>query len=125
MERCVCGANLAGGGLFCPVCHRRVLEVRAEELVDELNRSLRESWTPRETLTAPPPEKVYSRVRRGPLSFGPAVKIPLTILASLFMAAVLQLGKPWKSPEALVGFSVASVLTVVFLRTLWRRERIR
>jgi hypothetical protein len=73
----------------------------------------------------PNPEPVYSRWEGGPLSFGPAGRIALTILIILGAFIGSGLFAPWGSPFAIVYWPIASAYCGFLLRAVWRKTRIR
>jgi hypothetical protein len=73
----------------------------------------------------PNPEPVYSRWEGGPLSFGPAGRIALTVLIVIGAFVGSGLFAPWGSPFAIVYWPIASAYCAFLLRFVWHKTRIR
>jgi hypothetical protein len=134
METCRCGTQLKDGTEWCPVCLRRPLD--KDGLVAELNDTFRKTtWATPERLTKPSPPSVFSRWRAGPLSFGPRVKIALTVVISAYMLYTVVPLAPWGWFRHQEGYSPARAfglfeifLTIVvgaaLLRAIWKKSRV-
>ncbi|HEX9712151.1 MAG TPA: hypothetical protein VGB52_06295 [Actinomycetota bacterium] len=135
-----CGARLAAGATWCSLCHRRSFHENEGELTQELIRTFdgrrNYRYEPPPHLVDPSPAPEYSHWREGPLSFGPAAKLAITIpLVALLVgpAAVIlvkiALGKLAAPQNAYPFFMVMSVIAVgvgaFVLRHVWRRARVR
>jgi hypothetical protein len=132
METCTCGARLPENAGWCPVCLK--VPVDRDALLDELHDTFRKTtWTPPERLTRPAPPKAFTRWRATLFTFGPRVKIPLTVAVGAVMLQSIWITQPWSLFKH-SGFETAKpflvfqlVLTTVcgglFLRALWRKAR--
>ena len=134
METCTCGARIPHDMTWCPVCLRSAVDKDA--LLAELHDTFRKTtWDAPEALVAPPPPKRFSRWEEGPLSFGPRIKIALSILVGLLQLGVLMTFQPWylfmHSPGDHPGLAFVFFVTVISvgfsvaaLRFLWRMTRV-
>jgi len=133
MKVCSCGARLVEGARWCAVCLRPPID--PDDLIEELHDTFRKTtWLPPEHLVAPPPPKRFSRWQAGPLTFGPRFKVGVTILLSLVTLDWLWSIQPWtlfrhpsSHPEGpFIIFSTLLLLAIVtvFLRAVWKRERV-
>lgn len=124
MSRCrVCGARLNDEVEWCVVCHAPVREP-VDPPAHARARGTR--WAPPEHTVAPPPAKVFSRTRGGPLSFGPLGRGLVTLLcAAAFLwfwnLPILKLAPlPLRIPFAfLPGLVLAGLV-----REVWKRARV-
>jgi hypothetical protein len=134
MSNCPCGAALSSEAEWCPVCLKRVVD--PEQLLDELHDTFRKTtFTPPEHLVASPPPKRFSRWEGGPLTFGPGLKVTLTVLVLGIVLDTLWTLKPWAwflhhdGDHPARAFAAFEILLVVaggafFLRALWKRTRV-
>jgi len=132
--RCRCGAEMHEDAEWCPVCLRKPVDENA--LVAELHDTFKKTtWAPPEELIAPSPPKRFSRWHPGPLSFGPRVKITLTVLISAYMLYTVVPLAPWgwfghqegyHPARAFGAFEIVLTLIVgaLLLRAIWKRSRI-
>ena len=122
-SRCACGAAVPAGALACGQCHAPVLAAPgpgpAPVAAAQTNGFL--PAPPRPTLRMDSRE--FSRVRQGPLSFGPLgrVLISLAMIAPIWFIWFMSGG-------GLVTFLCTipvALLPMWYLRETWRRHRVR
>ena len=133
METCTCGARLPENAAWCPVCLK--VPVDREALLDELHDTFRKTtWSPPERLVRPAPPKRFTRWRATLFTFGPRVKVSLTVPVAVCMLASIWISKPWhlfrysgrgEYVKPFVVFQLVMVLSLggLFLRVLWQRAR--
>ena len=134
METCSCGAHIPQDAAWCPVCLKTVVD--HEALLEEFHDTFRKTtWDAPKELVAPPPPKRFSRWEAGVLTFGPRLKVALTVLIGTFEIATMLMFQPWylfsrsegyHPARAFALFAVVLVSGVSFaaLRFLRRRARV-
>ena len=109
VERCGCGVERRPVDNWCPRCLSRFEPLREKPGVV--------SWRP--------PQLERSRTAAGPLSFGPAVRVALTIpLALLLARAWWGIAMHWGSPRMLLDtlwVPGVSAMGAMWLQGLWAR----
>ena len=132
MEACTCGARLPEDSAWCPICLKAVID--PDDLLAELHDTFRKTtWTAPERLTRPAPPKRFTRWRATLFTFGPRVKVPITIVVGTWMLSSIWITQPWRLMKTGAGdtakpflvFQLAIALTVgsLFLRALWQKAR--
>ena len=132
MGTCTCGARLPENAEWCPICFRKPVD--RGDLLAELHDTFRTStWTPPEHLVAPAPPKRFTRWRATMFTFGPRVKVSLTIAIAAVMLDSIWTAQPWSffkhnDGDLAKPFFLFQVLITTFcggllLRALWRKAR--
>ena len=132
MEACTCGARLPENAAWCPVCLKTVVDT--DDLLAELHDTFRKTtWTAPEHLTKPAPPQRFTRWRATVFTFGPRVKVPVTIMVACVMLYSVWLAQPWHlfkssagdtaKPFVIFQLTITMVCGGLFLRALWRRAR--
>jgi hypothetical protein len=126
MQRCrACDARISERATFCDRCHVPVrtpddevagfmTEVEAVAGRWRAPRSPAEAWRPHERHVAPAPQRHRSRWRASSVTYGPGVRVALTILIVAGLACSILL-----SPVPASGFVLLPV-TGWALRDIWR-----
>ena len=107
--RCSCGAMLSSTALACGLCHAPVAAVAGS--------------APNLGPTARMDERVFSRVRPGPLSFGPLGRVVISVL--MLVPLVFIWFMSGGGVVTLVCTIPAALLPLWYLRETWRRQRVR
>jgi hypothetical protein len=117
MSTCACGTTLADNAEWCPVCLKKPVD--RDKLLDEMHETFRKTtWSPPERLTKQRADPVYSRWRAGPRSFGPRVKVAITVVSvGTTVAGATVFGVLFVAPLIIV--------TTLLMYSTWTRERIR
>jgi hypothetical protein len=133
METCTCGARLPENAAWCPVCLK--VPVDPEALLDELHDTFRKTtWTAPEHLTRPVPPKRFTRWRATLFTFGPRVKVPITIAVGACMLYSIWITQPWRlmkktgagefgKPFLVFQLAITLICGTLFLRVLWQKAR--
>ena len=104
-----CGAALPPSVRWCLQCHARVRELSPRPRIEG-------------TYVGPlQPEVRYSRWRAGPLTFGPAGRIAITVVVVLFGSSIVLGGFNPASLWFLSGYVTAATL---ILKQTWTRVRV-
>ncbi len=130
MRRCdACGTRLSPDATRCWLCHAPAPEDNQRRQVEGWETS-----TPRDHVWSGPlarigshldadpvPAHVYSRLRSGPLTLGPAGRVAMTILVVLCALLFYAL---YPSPITFVWIAPIVLGGGVLLRRVWRQGRV-
>src|SRR5436190_24143731 len=115
-QACQCGGTMEPGGQWCTRCHRRG--------VGDIDYGGADTPSP----AAPYGTPRYSRVRAGTLTFGPVGRLGLSIVPVLVGCVAIR--NVYRSQgEPVIAFCMAMaapvlVLIGLFLREVWKRDRV-
>jgi len=133
MSTCRCGSALPDTAEWCPICFRKVVD--QDELLAELHDTFHKTtWSPPSRLVAPAPPKRFTRWRATLFTFGPRVKVPITVVISVWMLYSFWITQPWRlmkrtgvgdfgKPFLVFQLAISLIVGSLLLRVLWQKAR--